>query len=108
MTSREFRGMFSLTLFSVAAETGFSPSAISKWERECDSMPQEYVNKVKEVYGVEIEKQWKNTVAKGVYNKTIVDYDKKISKLQERIRELEMQNAKLQYKLKQISTIAGE
>ena len=108
MTCREFRKAFSLTLSDLSAETGFSQSAISKWERELDTMPKMFVDLVKQKYGVDIERQWKNTVAKGKYNATIIDYNNKINKLQERIAKLEMENAKLKYKIKQISIIAGE
>lgn len=108
MTCREFRKIFSLTLCDVSAETGFSPSAISKWEREIDTMPKVFVDLVKQKYGVDIERQWKNTVTKGKYNTTIADYNNKINKLQERISNLEAENAKLKYKLNQILKLAGE
>ena len=108
MTCREFRKIFSLTLFDLSAETGFSPSAISKWEREIDTMPKVFVDLVKQKYGVDIERQWKNTVAKGKYNTAIADCNNKINKLQERIQSLEAENAKLKYKLNQILKLAGE
>lgn len=108
MTCREFRKIFSLTLSDLSAETGFSPSAISKWEREVDTMPKVFVDLVKQKYGVDIERQWKNTVTKGKYNTTVADYDNKINKLQNRIFFLEKENAKLKYKLNQILKLAGE
>ena len=108
MKSREFRTMFSLTLDTVSIETGYSKAGISKWERELETMPQGYVDKIKEVYGVTIEKQHKFYVTNEKYDKTVKEYEERIKTLKNEKFKLEQENAKLQYKLKQIMTLAGE
>lgn len=108
MKSREFRTMFSLTLDTVSIETGYSKAGISKWERELETMPQGYVDKIKEVYGVTIEKQHKFYVTNEKYDKAVKEYEERIKTLKNEKFKLEQENAKLQYKLKQIMTLAGE
>lgn len=93
MTSKEYRAKMSLTLRDVSAMTGFHPSSISKWENGIENMPQEYVDKFKKAYSVDIEKQSKCTVSRK-------DLENLKNKYDEELVKLESENAGLKSELR--------
>ncbi len=72
MTLKEFRKSKGMTLDTLAGYLGCSPSAISKYERNIETVPDELILKIKNIFGVEVEKQY-NQLA--LYKQRIKDLE---------------------------------
>lgn len=78
MTLKEFRKSVGMTLVQLAVKLGCSPSAISKYERSIETVPQHIIEKIKIKFDVDVDT---------TYSK----YDL----LKQRIKDLEDENAHL-------------
>lgn len=78
MKLKDFRKSKGMTLLQLAGELGCSPSAISKYERSIETVPQHIIEKIKTDFGVEIDINYSQ-------------YDL----LKQRIKDLEDENAHL-------------
>lgn len=107
MKCREFRKQYNLTLAELSAETGYSLSAISKWEREQDTMPSDFVDEVYRVYGVVIERQIKNFVFNIKHQEEVNELLNEIALLQDELDKKSVENLELKKKLSEISKICG-
>lgn len=58
MTLKEFRKSKGMTLDTLAEHLDCSPSAISKYERNIETVPDDLILKIKNQFGVEVEKQY--------------------------------------------------
>ena len=58
MTLKEFRKSKGMTLDTLAGHLGCSPSAISKYERNIETVPDYLILKIKSIFGIEVEKQY--------------------------------------------------
>lgn len=55
MKLKDFRKSKGMTLLQLAAELECSPSAISKWERSVNTVPQHIIEKIKTNFGIDID-----------------------------------------------------
>ena len=58
MTLKEFRKSKGMTLDTLAEYLDCSPSAISKYERNIETVPDDLILKIKKLFNVEVEKQY--------------------------------------------------
>lgn len=72
MTLNEFRKSKGMTLSTLAGYLECSPSAISKYERNIETVPNDVIQKIKNKFGVTIEKQY-NQLA--LYKQRIKDLE---------------------------------
>ena len=108
MKCREFRKEFKYTLKDLAIATGYSISAISKWERENDTMPKDFVEKIYKAYGVVIERQFRNFVFNVKHQGVVNEFQEELRLLHNDLLELQEENIKLKKKLERISKICQE
>ena len=108
MTCREFRQQHGYTLRDLSIETGYSISGISKWERECDTMPQDFVDKIFNKFGVVIEKQHRRFVFNEEHQEAVDELKNEIDELYKIIDKLQEDNAKLTLKIESIRKICKE
>ena len=108
MNCREFRKKFSYTLKDLSIETGYSISAISKWERECETMPQDFVDKVFGKFGFLIEKQHRNYVFNDEHAEIVEQLKNEIDNLYKIIDKLQNDNVILTLKIQSIQKICKE
>ena len=108
MTCREFRQQHGYTLNDLSIVTGYSISGISKWERECDTMPQDFVDKIFNKFGVVIEKQHRRFVFNEEHQEAVDELKNEIDELYKIIDKLQADNAKLTLKIESIEKICKE
>ena len=78
MTLKEFRKSRGWTLVQLADELGCSPSAISKYERNVETVPDSIVEKIVDKFGVAVDKQYNNL---SIYKSRIKDLEDANQKL---------------------------
>ena len=78
MTLKEFRKSRGWTLVQLADELGCSPSAISKYERNVESVPDSIVEKIVDKFDVTVDKQYNNL---SIYKRRIKDLEDANQKL---------------------------
>ena len=105
MTCREFRQQHGYTLKDLSAETGYCISAISKWERECETMPQEFCDKMFEKFNVVIKKQQRYFLFNEEHQEVVEELRNEIDELYKTIDKLQEENAKLKLKVESIQAI---
>lgn len=108
MKCREFRKQFSYTLNDLSIATGYSISAISKWERENDTMPKDFVEKIYNAYGVVIERQFRNFIFNVKHQGVVNEFQEELRILHNDLLELQQENIKLKERLTKISKICQE
>ena len=108
MKCREFRKQFSYTLNDLSIATGYSMSAISKWERENDTMPKDFVEKIYNAYGVVIERQFRNFIFNVKHQGVVNKFQEELRILHNDLLELQQENIKLKERLTKISKICQE
>ena len=108
MKCRDFRKQFDYTLKDLASATGYSISAISKWERENDTMPKDFVDKIYKVYGVVIERQFRNFIFNVKHQGVVDEFQEELRLLHNDLLELQEENIKLKKRLERISKICEE
>lgn len=105
MKCREFRKQFSYTLNDLSIATGYSISAISKWERENDTMPEDFVEKIYKEYGVVIERQFRKFIFNDKHNNAMAIYQNELNELYKELDKMSNENAKLKEKIAKIVII---
>lgn len=108
MKCREFRKQFGYTLNDLSVATGYSISGISKWERENDTMPKDFVDKIYDAYGVVIERQFRNFIFNVKHQGVVDELQEELKLLHNDLLELQEENIKLKKKLERISKICEE
>lgn len=78
MKLKDFRKSKGMTLISLASELGCSPSAISKYERNIETIPDHLIDKIKNEFGVEVDKEYSKL---DVYKQRIKDLENEVKKL---------------------------
>lgn len=78
MKLKDFRKSKGMTLISLASELGCSPSAISKYERNIETIPDHLIDKIKNEFGVEVDKEYSKL---DVYKQRIKDLENEVQKL---------------------------
>jgi len=107
MKCREFRKQFGYTLNDLAIATGYSISGISKWERENDTMPKDFVEKIYKAYGVVIERQFRKFIFNDKHQDVLSVYQKELNELYEELDKTSNENAMLREKLAKISQMCN-
>lgn len=105
MTLREFRKQHGYTLKDISIETGCSIAALSRYETNLDDMPDRLVEKIKNIYGVDIENQTRWYVSKKQMEKELKPLLERITNLLATIDVLEKENKDLKSKLETIRNI---
>ena len=100
MTLRQFRKSKGMTLKQLAGELGCSPSAISKWERNVDTIPDYIIDYIKLKFNVDIDKQYDDL---DIYKKRIADLEDANMKLVAYGIQQEANIKKASDKLKELS-----
>lgn len=78
MKLKDFRKSNGMTLISLASELECSPSAISKYERNIETIPDHLIDIIQNKFGVTIEKEYSKL---GVYKQRIKDLENEVQKL---------------------------
>ena len=78
MTLKDFRKSRGMTLVSLSQELGCSPSAISKWERNVDTVPDHVIDKIRINFNVTIDKEYSDL---NKYKQRISDLENEVQKL---------------------------
>lgn len=78
MTLKDFRKSRGMTLVSLSQELGCSPSAISKWERNVDTVPDHIIDKIRINFNVTIDKEYSDL---NTYKQRISDLENEVQKL---------------------------
>lgn len=107
MTCREFRSQHGYTLNDLSIATGYSISAISKWERENDTMPEDFVEKVQKHFGVVIVRQFRKFIFNDKHNNAMAVYQNELNELYEELDKMSNENAKLKEKIAKISQMCN-
>lgn len=109
MKLKKLRKSLGLTQESLGAKIGCSAPAISKWERNIETIPDYIIFRIKELYGVEIEKEYNNLK---VYKNKIEELEEKqfngfyqLKLLKQNTNEEELKNGE-DFKVKVILTNA--
>lgn len=78
MRLKDFRKSNGMTLISLASELGCSPSAISKYERNIETIPDYLIDVIQNKFGVTVEKEYSKL---GIYKQRIKDLENEVQKL---------------------------
>lgn len=108
MTCREFRKKYNYTLNDVSVATGYSISAISKYEREIDTMTNDFVEKIQKAYNVTIIKQFRKFIFNEHHKDIISTYQNELNELYEELDKISKENTILKEKLSKIYQICEE
>jgi len=105
MTLRQFRKQHGYTLKDISIETGCSIASISRYETNQADMPDELIEKIKNIYGVDIENQTKWYISKKKMEQELKPLLERITNLLATIDVLEKENKELKSKLESIRNI---
>lgn len=78
MKLKDFRKSKGMTLVLLASELGCSPSAISKYERNVETIPDHLIDIIQNKFGVTVEKEYSKL---DVYKQRIKDLENEVQKL---------------------------
>ena len=78
MKLKDFRKSKGMTLVLLSQELGCSPSAISKYERNIETIPDHLIDIIQNKFGVAVEKEYSKL---DVYKQRIKDLENEVQKL---------------------------